>query len=49
MSVGEHGGANDIIVDLREIEGQDEYGLYWFMLKSNDGISEHSSGDLMSS
>jgi len=42
------GGANNIKIDLREVEGQDEYGLYWFMLKANDGLSEYSSGQSMS-
>ena len=42
-------GANNIKIDIREIEGQDEYGLYWFMLQPNDDISEYSSGQSMSS
>jgi hypothetical protein len=41
-------GANNIKIDLREIEGKDENGLYWFMFKANDGISEYCSGHSMS-
>jgi hypothetical protein len=43
------GRANNIKIDIWEIEGQDEYGLYWLMLQPNVDISEYSSEPSMSS
>jgi hypothetical protein len=42
-------GANNIKIDIRDIEVEDGYGVYWFMLKPNNDISEYSSGHSISS
>lgn len=47
--LGNMDGANNIKIDIRDIEVEDGYGVYWFMLKPNNDISEYSSGHSISS